>query len=195
MKREIPWSYISEAGNHDQLPVHYTVRSDMDAINEQESPRQLVNVHAISMTPDPMEFLDLDGPWLNCSSLWFDPESANPEPVFRAKVPPLSRFNVSPDTQITITWYVTKDMAGKDEINEVKLIQTLILSEDDIKDGFIWQIGPYDKHILPIYDHAPMYAFAHVFYAVLVPGTPLVSDATQSYVSIAVSDDNLTCHV
>ncbi|QXH48395.1 hypothetical protein KSS93_10960 [Pseudomonas xanthosomatis] len=194
---KIPWSYISDAGNNEQLPVHYTVRGDVDAINEQESPRQLVNVHAISMTPDPMEFLDLDGPWLNCTSLWFDPDAADPEPVFRARVPAIpERFNVSPGTQITLNWYVTKDMAGQDEIDEVKLVQSRNLSADDIEKGFIWQIGPYDRHILPIYDPAHTYAFAHVFYSVLVPGKPaLISDATQNIVSIAVSDGNLTCHV
>ncbi|WP_369990421.1 hypothetical protein [Pseudomonas xanthosomatis] len=192
---EIPWSYINEAGNNDRLPAHYTVRGAAGAINEQQSPPRLVNVHAISMTPDPMEFLDLDGPWLNCNSLWYDPDAADPAPVFRARVPSLARFNISSGTQITMTWYVTKDMAGQDEIDEVQLVQSRNLLADEIEKGFIWQIGPYDQHILPIYDHAPLYAFAHVFYAVLVPGNPLVSDATQTYVSIAVPDSGLTCPV
>lgn len=190
----IPWAVISAAGNNDQLPVHYTLRAGVDAANEQESPRQYVKVHAISMAPDDMEFLDLTpNGFLGCPSLW-DMNDLGAPPTFRARVPALApRFNVSPGTVIQLHWYVTKGMDGSGQIGEVSNSETLNLTQEQIDMGFTWRIGIYEDHILPIYAHAPQFAFAHVWYVVDPLGAQLISAATQNIVSISAPTENLTC--
>ena len=176
----IPWRYIEAAGNNLALPVHYTVRANASAINEQESVPQFVEVSAIDMTPDDLEFLGLSSrQWLNCSSLK-DPDNPAAEPAIRVKVPPCSHLRVTPGTPINLTWKVYDALVGGDLIDEVGYTHTDTLTLEQIESGFVWRIEPYDQRLQPIYDAASQ-ALAQVSYVI---GTLTPSNPTENRISM-----------
>lgn len=188
----IPWSYIQDAGNNPALPVHYTVRPSLEPINEQESLPQYVNVTAIDMTPDDLEFLGLtDRGWLSCPSLW-DPVDPAAAPAIRVQVPPCSRFGVQPNTTITLSWSVYDAIVGGDLIAGVGKQETLTLTADQIAKGFVWRVEPYDQHILPIYAATQTGGRAQVSYAINT-NNPIRSNPSENRISISDQSTGGSC--
>ncbi|MGJ7549399.1 hypothetical protein [Pseudomonas alloputida] len=188
----IPWRYILDAGNNPALPVHYTVRADVDAINEQESLPQYVAVSAIDMTPDDLEFLGVsDRGWLNCPSIW-DPLDPTAEPAIRVQVPPCSRFNVAPGTTMTLTWVVYDATVGGNLIPGVEKNDPVTLTAEQIDKGFVWRVEPYAQHIQPIFDVAPVGGRAEVSYVIDTP-VPIPSNPTGNKISIADQSTGGSC--
>lgn len=188
----IPWRYILEAGNNPALPVHYSVRADIDALNEQESLEQYVAVTAIDMTPDDLEFLAVSGRgWLNCPSIW-DPKDPSAAPAIRVLVPPCSRFKVAPNTTMTLTWKVYDATVGGNLIAGVEKTQPVTLTAEQIEQGFVWRVEPYDQHILPIYAAAASGGRAEVSYIIDTP-VPMPSNPTSNKISIADQSTGNSC--
>jgi len=188
----IPWRYIHEAGNNPALPVHYTVRASLTAINEQESSPQYVNVTAIDMTPDDLEFLGLtDRGWLSCQSLW-DPVAPAAGPAIRVQVPPSSRFGVQPNTTITLSWSVYDATVGGSLIAGLEKQETLTLTADQIAKGFVWRVEPYDQHILPIYAATQTGGRAQVSY-VINTNNPITSNPSENRISISDQSTGGSC--
>jgi len=188
----IPWRYIQDAGNNPALPVHYTVRASLTAINEQESLPRYVNVTAIDMTPDDLEFLGLtDRGWLSCQSLW-DPAAPAAAPAIRVQVPPCSRFGVQPGTTITLSWSVYDATVGGDLIVGLEKQETLTLTADQIDKGFAWRVEPYDKHIEPIYAATETGGRAQVSY-VINTNSPITSNPTENRISISDQSTGGSC--
>ncbi|MFG0398228.1 hypothetical protein [Pseudomonas putida] len=190
----IPWSYIEAAGNKLALPVHYTVRGDENALNEQESLPQFVEVSAIDMTADDLEFLGLtDRLWLSCQSLW-DPDDPSAAPAIRVQVPPCSRFNVPPNTTMTLNWVVYDQIVDGNLIDGVEKTWTVTLNAEQIANGFVTRVEPYDQHIKPIYDAAPSGGRAEVSY-VINTQPPITSNTTTNKISVADQGTGGSCDV
>jgi len=190
----IPWSYIEAAGNNVALPVHYSVRADASAINEQESLPQYVAVTAIDMTPDDLEFLGVSGRgWLNCDSIWDSP-APDAEPAIRVQVPPCSHFSVAPGTTMTLTWKVYDARVGGNPIAAVQKIEPVVLTTEQIENGFVWRVKPYDRHIKPIYDAVPLGGRAEVSY-VIETAPPMPSRPTENLINMAHQGTGNSCPV
>lgn len=150
--RQIPWHYILAAGNNPALPVHYSLREKDDATNEQRSPVTLVDVDAITLTVPEPTFLRLSSSdWLNCDSLWADPQAPSGEPAFQVQLPDLSQY-LAPDDEVTLEWRPLAGNTGDDEIPQAVKLETLELRE--LGPERIWEIKPYADHILPLYNPA-----------------------------------------
>ncbi|WP_143515036.1 MULTISPECIES: hypothetical protein [unclassified Pseudomonas] len=186
----ILWKYILAAGNNPRLPVHYTVRAEADALNEQESERQYVDADAVTITPDAGEFEGLTSKgWLGCSSLW-DPDDSTAAPAFRIRIPASAQYNLVPGNEITLEWTVVEGLSGEVPI-AVDKRETLTLNQEMIDDGFVWKIQPYADHILPIYAQSPLAARGRVKYS--FPGKGLVSAPAENKVSIGDNGTGNTC--
>lgn len=188
----IPWSYIQRAGNNPALPVYYTVRASLTAINEQESFPRYVNVTAIDMTPDNLEFHGLtDRGWLSCPSIW-DPLAPAADPAIRVWVPPCSGLFIEEDTTITLSWLMYDRTVGGDLIDGVEKQETLTLTADQINNGFIWRVEPYLQHIQPIYTANPQGGRAQVSYVInTIP--PRISRPTENRISMSDQSTNGSC--
>ncbi|MGX1017622.1 hypothetical protein AB7M33_000298 [Pseudomonas sp. Y3 TE3536] len=188
----IPWSYIERAGNDPALPVHYTVRASLTAINEQESSPRYVHVTAIDMTPDDLAFHGLtDRGWLSCPSIW-DPVAPAADPAIRVWVPPCSGLFIEEKTTITLSWLMYNETVGGDLIAGVEKQETLTLTEDQIKNGFIWRVEPYLQHIQPVYTANPRGGLAQVSY-VINTTPPRVSRPTENKISMSDQGTNGSC--
>ncbi|MFJ4443670.1 hypothetical protein ACIPZ8_16445 [Pseudomonas sp. NPDC089422] len=186
----ILWEYIRAAGNNPTLPVHYTVRAEPDALNEQESERQYVDANAVTITPDAGVFEGLTSrDWLGCSSLW-DPDDSTAPPAFRIRIPASAQYNLVPGDEITLEWTVVEGLSGEDPI-DVGPPETLPLTQAMIDDGFVWKIQPYEDRILPIYVPSPLAARGRVKYS--FPAKALVSATAEKKVSIGDNSTGNTC--
>lgn len=188
----VPWQAIQDGGNNPALPVHYTVRASVDPNdNAQQSVTKFVEVSAIDMTPDDLEFLGITGQgWLSCPSIW-DPDDETAPPAIRVQVPPCQRFNVQPGATMTLTWKVYDQRVGGDLITEVTKIEPLNLTEEQINNGFVWKVQPYEDHIEPIYAAAPSRGRAEVSYVIDTPS--LTSNPTENKISIADQSTGGSC--
>ncbi|MDE4539626.1 hypothetical protein GIB19_20710 [Pseudomonas sp. ITEM 17296] len=188
----IPWSYIERAGNDPALPVHYTVRASLTAINEQESSPRYVHVTAIDMTPDDLAFHGLtDRGWLSCPSIW-DPVDPAAAPAIRVWVPPCSGLFIEEETTITLSWLMYNETVGGDLIAGVEKQETLTLTADQISNGFIWRVEPYLQHIQPIFKANPQGGRAQVSYVInTIP--PRISRPTENRISMSDQSTNGSC--
>ncbi|GLO57263.1 hypothetical protein PPUJ20066_32990 [Pseudomonas putida] len=188
----IPWSYIERAGNDPALPVHYTVRASLTAINEQESSPRYVHVTAIDMTPDDLAFHGLtDRGWLSCPSIW-DPVDPAAAPAIRVWVPPCSGLFIEEETTITLSWLMYNETVGGDLIAGVEKQETLTLTADQISNGFIWRVEPYLQHIQPIFTANPRGGRAQVSYVInTIP--PRISRPTENRISMSDQSTNGSC--
>jgi len=188
----IPWDYIQDAGNNPALPVHYAVHSGVEPRNEQESIIKFVAVSAIDMTPDDLEFLGVtDRGWLSCASIW-DPANPGAAPAIRVQVPPCSRFNVPPNTTMRLTWVVYDATSGGTLIPGLEKSEPVMLSAEQINNGFVWRVEPYDVHIQPIFGVAPTGGRAEVSYVIEMP-TDIVSDPTTNRINISDQSTGGSC--
>lgn len=188
----IPWSYIERAGNDPALPVHYTVRASLTAINEQESLPRYVHVTAIDMTPEDLAFHGLtDRGWLSCPSIW-DPVDPAAAPAIRVWVPPCSGLFIEEETTITLSWLMYNETVGGDLIAGVEKQETLTLTADQISNGFIWRVEPYLQHIQPIFTANPRGGRAQVSYVInTIP--PRISRPTENRISMSDQSTNGSC--
>lgn len=192
----IPWRYIEAAGNNLALPVHYTVRASLEPINEQESLTTYVNVTAIDMTPDDLEFHGVTSRgWLTCSSIR-DPANPTAAPAIRVKVPSCSRFGIAPGTTITLSWQVYDAHTGGSPIpgDDVPLSQTFTLTAEQIENGFDWRVEPYATHILPLFDELNPQAPRRAEVSYVINTTPpMQSNPTGNKISLADQSTGSSC--
>jgi len=141
----IPWAVIAEVGNHPQLPVYYRVRAP-DSPNHVRSPTTLVHADAFTLTPPAPSFEALAPGETTVACRHLDNDNA-----LRVVIPDLSEWLGDGD-QVTVTWtpfgydYVELTAAVKEDV--------LTLGPDHPATGFIWQVKPYETHILPVYLYA-----------------------------------------
>lgn len=146
----IPWSYIEAAGNQPQLPVTYRIHA-ADSDNYQSPETTLVEVDAITLTPDAPTFEGLRGEWLNCNSLFEVPNNPHPlEPAVRVRVPDLSKHLKAGD-QVTLVWEAF-DLISGDPLPTATKRETITLDASHPVSGFVWYVQPYVDHLLPTYD-------------------------------------------
>lgn len=153
---DIPWEAVEKAGNDPQTEVYCIFLKESGDDNQQHSISQLVDVDAIPIEPEAAVFersVGGNGRILGCESLWEDPENPAGEPAFLVTVHGLSEY-LPAGGKINMKWTALKgtESSGGGEIPGTKLEQNDIeFTEQEAKDGFQWEIKPYDKHILPIY--------------------------------------------
>jgi hypothetical protein len=142
----IPWDYIADAGNKPALPVFYRIRNP-GSPNAQQSPVTHVNADAYTLIPPAPSYAALTGPndLLSCQHL-------DDDDAIEVEVPDLSRW-LQDGAQVTVTW--TPLVGPQDDIVLEAAVkeEVLTLGPDHPVSGFIWQVKPYDVHILPIYHY------------------------------------------
>ncbi|MBO9549824.1 hypothetical protein [Pseudomonas sp.] len=163
---EIPWKYIDQAGNNPVLPVYYTVRAGRDALNEQHSVTQLVNVDAVErLLPQPaFEGIDPGG-WLNCGSL-ADPDNPGGPLSLRISIPDLSSELAAGDT-LRMFWepYIgSNDSDGERPVPGAAADWPVTLDDSNIN-GFIFHVEPYEDRLLPTFAPPNIRARARFRYA------------------------------
>ncbi|WP_186302792.1 hypothetical protein [Pseudomonas alabamensis] len=148
----IPWSYILAAGNKSDLPVYYTIRKSANEGNEQQSLTALVDADAVTVVPEAAVFQRLfNGTWLNCDSLWEDPDNPSGDPAFKVSVKSLAKY-LPNGGKVTMVWTALGGRTGDTEIVNARKTEELTLSKSQAENGFDWEIKPYTNHILPIYN-------------------------------------------
>lgn len=141
----IPWAVIEQVGNNAALNVHYRIGT-ANSPNEQRSGMTVVSVDAVVLIPEAPVFLHLKGPngdILTCGSL------VKPDNSVEVEVPDLSRWLAAGDT-VTLKWTPYDDKGGA-ELTDAILEQPIVLEPGQVK-GFVWQVKPYERHILPTYE-------------------------------------------
>ncbi|MBF8777300.1 hypothetical protein [Pseudomonas fulva] len=152
----IPWDIIFVAGNNPLLPVHYTLRESKEALNEQVSATQSVNVDAVTVILPPPQFLRAVGNWLNCDSLRDTAGVPTNNMVLKVDIPDMSAFLKAGD-DIELQWAPligSSDADGDDPVPDAQKTQCVTLDEFTVK-GFVWEIEPYADHLLPTYTANP----------------------------------------
>ncbi|MBA1205054.1 hypothetical protein G7009_25410 [Pseudomonas capeferrum] len=195
IEREIPWTYILNAGNKTDLPVYYTIRKALDAGNEQRSLSASVKADAITEVPDTAEFQRLfNSRWLNCNSLWEEPNNPAGDPAFKVFVKPLAKY-LPNGGAVTMVWSALGGRTGDTEIVPAKKTEALTITKAEADKGFHWEIKPYSTHILPIYDPAGMGADGRgrVHYSLDYEGETITSEAAEALVGLATGSG--TCPI
>lgn len=152
----VPWSYILDAFNDPELPVHYRIRESEDASNEQHSTDTKVNADAVTLkAPDPAFEGLFNNKYLNCNSL-SDPANPSPlDPAVRVRVPDLanSPFALKVGDKISMKWVLLSGVTGETPIDTAELVEEITLNDSNYPPtGFIWRVQPYATHLLPAYD-------------------------------------------
>ncbi|MBF8676877.1 hypothetical protein IRZ53_21075 [Pseudomonas fulva] len=152
----IPWDVIYAAGNDPLLPVHYTLRESEDALNEQVSVTQPVDVDAVTVILPLPRFLRAVGAWLNCDSLRDKAGEPTQNMVLRVEIPDMSAHLQAGDV-IELQWAPligSSDADGDDPVPGAQKTELVTLDEKTVN-GFVWKIEPYADHLLPTYDANP----------------------------------------
>ncbi|MHC6224684.1 hypothetical protein ACYU03_07915 [Pseudomonas sp. X10] len=150
---EVPWEIIHAVGNNAAVPVDYEARRD-GVHNPVRSAITSVKVDAITITPVPATFDHLVNGLVSCASIQ---ATAGHEdgPAVEVLIPDLTEYQQhGAFTNIDLTWWVYRgrsDEQGFDEIEEVRLEETVALDDAHPVTGFTWRI-PYATHVLPTYD-------------------------------------------
>ncbi|WP_426114924.1 hypothetical protein [Pseudomonas sp. DSP3-2-2] len=186
----IPWSYIEQAFNHPELPVHYRIRASADAENEQHSRDTLVKANAVTLKAPAAAFEGLQtGPtgdeFLNCESLYADPANPVDNPAIRVKVPDLTQppFGLAAGAIISMKWRVVKGYTGEDPIDAVDFDENITLGTEYPATGFIWRIEPYADYILPIYA-ASQDGRGRVTYSFILNSETVTSTQIEAFVAM-----------
>lgn len=148
----IRWHIIAAAGNDPALPVHYTLRESEDALNEQHSQKQSVNVDAVTVILPLPQFLRAVGTWLNCDSLRDVAGVPTDNMVLKVEIPDMSAYLKAGD-EIELEWAPligSSDADGENPVPDAEKTATVMLDETSVK-GFVWEIEPYADHLLPTY--------------------------------------------
>ncbi|WP_288754078.1 hypothetical protein [uncultured Pseudomonas sp.] len=149
----IDWGIIFAEGNDPALPVHYTLRESQDALNEQMSQTQWVDVDAVTVILPLPQFLGVRAGWLNCDSLRDVAGVPTNNMVLKVEIPDMSVYLKAGDI-IELEWAPligSKDEDGDDPVPNAEKTELVVLDETSVK-GFIWEIKPYADHLLPTYD-------------------------------------------
>ncbi|WP_145130211.1 hypothetical protein [Pseudomonas sp. URMO17WK12:I11] len=152
----IPWDVIYAAGNDPLLPVHYTLRESADALNEQVSATQPVDVDAVTVILPLPRFLRAVGTWLNCDSLRDTPAVPTHNMFLKVEIPDMSAHLQAGDV-IELQWAPligSSDADGNDPVPGAEKNDQVTLDETSVN-GFVWNIEPYADHLLPTYDANP----------------------------------------
>jgi len=183
----IPWSYILAAGNKSDLPVYYTIRKSVNEGNEQQSLTASVNADAVTEVPEAAVFQRLfNGTWLNCASLWEDPEKPSGDPAFKVSVKPLAKY-LPNGGKVTMVWTALGGRTGDTEIVNARKTEEVTLTKSQAENGFDWEIKPYIDHILPIYDPSGLGkdGRGRVQYSLEFNGETITSEVVEALVGLA----------
>jgi len=185
IRRPVPWPYI-KGGNNGVVPVHYTVTRP-DVPNIGLSDNQNVTVDAITITPAAPDYER--GPtapegWVNCSSLYENPEDPQPlEPAIRIVVPDLSEYELQAGDVVTMHWQAFQGAADT-YLPDADKIEPITLGGDYPVTGFTWYVQPYDDHILPIYVPGDATGSAKITYAFEYQGKQVTSEVLDIIVGM-----------
>lgn len=92
---------------------------------------------------------------------------------------------------MTLTWEVYDQEVGGNLITTVTKTESVLLDAEQINNGFVWRVQPYEDHIRPIYDVAPSRGRAEVSYVIDTPS--LISNTTANKISIADQGTGSSC--
>jgi len=168
------------------VSVHYTVTRP-GVPNIGLSGNQDVTVDAITITPDAPDYER--GPtapedWVNCASLYEDPEDPQPlEPAIRILVPDLSEYALQAGAVVTMHWQAFQGAADT-PLPEADKIEPIELGDDYPVTGFTWYVQPYDEHILPIYVRNDPAGSAKITYAFEYQGKQVTSEVLEIIVGM-----------
>ncbi len=192
---EIPWSYILAAGNKPDLPVYYTIRKSVNEGNEQQSLTALIDANAVTVVPEAAVFQRLfKDTWLNCDSLWEDPDNPSGDPAFKVFVKPLAKY-LPNGGKVTMVWTALGGRQDDTEIESAKKTEEVTLSTSQAEGGFEWEIKPYETHILPIYDPNGLGADGRgrVHYSLEFNNEIIISDVVEAQVGLSTGSG--TCPI
>ncbi|OCR24121.1 hypothetical protein AFK24_15260 [Pseudomonas syringae] len=185
ISKTVPWSYIEQAFNHPELPVHYRIRANADAENEQHSRDTLVKANAVTLKAPAAAYEGIaGGNFLNCESLYADPTNPVDDPAIRVKVPDLTQppFGLAAGAIISMKWRVVRGYSGEDPISEVDFDENITLGTDYPATGFTWRIEPYADYILPIYN--PNDGRGRVTYSFILNSETVTSTQIEAFVAM-----------
>lgn len=189
----IPWTYIEAAGNNPALPVHFTIRKPTGAGNEQHSLTALVDVDAVTIVLAPAVFERTSSRgWLNCDSLWEDSDNPAGEPAFKVSVGPLDKYLPSGGV-VNMSWTAWGGRSGDNPIPGAGLDDPVTITAAEAKDGFDWEVKPYDQHILPIYNNVGLDGRGRVQYSLQFNGETVHSEPIEAVVSLGTASG--TCPI
>jgi hypothetical protein len=176
----IPWNVIEQVKNNPALPVHYRIGT-AGSPNEQRSDITHVSVDAVVLTPEAPEYLHLvEAPGgvlaLSCNSLRGEKHAV------QVQVPDLSEW-VAANGKVTLTW-TPYDEKGEGELTDAIKTQEITLTPETVK-GFIWEVEPYETHILPTYvSPTNRSGWATTTYAFTFEGHEVISKAAEAPVQM-----------
>lgn len=182
---EVPWTYIEQAGNQDQLPVHYRI-SAPDSTNEQHSPYNLVHVRAIVITPIAPTFLGKNSSdYLTCESLCDPDDPSDLDPAFRVQLPDLSQYLAEGD-ELILSWKLIAKPQGEEELEDAALVEPITIGPGTPATGFVWRVQPYETHIRPAYNPGAGYreCRGRVTYAFMWQGERVTSEQLEGKVGV-----------
>ncbi|WP_439851497.1 hypothetical protein ACTACG_10855 [Pseudomonas syringae] len=192
----IPWTAIEAQGNNPALRMYYTINSDTGN-NPQQSQDTFVDVAVIAVGFDPVSFPDLyedagGFKTLSCRSLYSeDYDDPAAKFGFRVQVPGDEDLKVG-DTLIAVWQGYELDMTTALPGTRFTYDHGA-LTADEVANGFIFLVEPYDTHILPISQ-----GYADVTYTITPSGggTAMPADPLpqKQYVEL-VRPGGITCEV
>ncbi|WP_147466623.1 hypothetical protein [Pseudomonas cichorii] len=190
----IPWVAIEAQANNPALPMYYSINT-ATGNNPTRSIDTPVNVGVLIVGFDPVSFPDIfedsnGNKTLSCASLYSE-DYADPDAKFgfRVAVPGDKDLNVG--DAVTVVWR-GYEFDGITEIPATRFTFTKpSLTQEEVTNGFIVLVEPYDVHILPIEQ-----GYADVTYSVTQGGVPVPADPMpgKQYVSL-IRPGGLPCTV
>ncbi len=150
---EVPWEVIEKVGNDSAVPVDYEAKRP-GVHNPVRSAITLVKVDAITITPVAAAFDHLVNGWVTCNSI--KATASHPDgPAVEVQIPNLTEYQeYSAFAEIDVKWWVYRgrtDEEGFEEIDAVRLEETITLDEEHPVTGFVWRI-PFYENVEPTYD-------------------------------------------
>ncbi|MDD0977341.1 hypothetical protein [Pseudomonas fontis] len=142
----LDWNDIRKQRNNKAMPVYYTL-GHPDRRNLQTSNSSSVDIDfLVVVLPKPVA-LDLDSKRkiLNCSSL----KEQGGMHGFRYHIPASEYLKVG--DVINISWKAFQRLGTPEHVPAADKDEDLYITADHVLNGINWFVGPYDKHILPIY--------------------------------------------
>jgi len=185
----VPWSLIEEASNSLELPVFYRI-SDAEQVNYQQSPTTLVNVQAVMIELPAPEFPDI---WesetgfkvLNCESVIKQGEVHG----FRVHVPP--NAHIKAGMTVTFDWIVAENADGTGSIAGTELVEPIVVSPEQERNGIDWFVGPYAEKILPAFtETASTLGYTRLKYSTLIGEIPTESTFVHEMIGLDIGGGN-----
>lgn len=152
--------------------------------NRQRSDDTPVEVNAVIFKPAAPTFPDIDGPFLNCDSLY------GPDYAIRVQVPDLSGppYNLGIGDVVTLHWVALAGTAGETPIDGAEKDEPVTLDDTTWPvTGFIWLVRPYATHLLPTYDPfgpGGSEGRGRITYSYVVDGETITSEESEARVTM-----------